>query len=200
MPPPPLYLHFTCSLWPLFCPFASLSRPVPVSSVPSFFPAQRLSGASVSCRLKSSFSLCVLSPSVLVPSCGKSRWIFLLVHIIAPAWYEIVHWLHRFKPQSVALFSWFCMINKQTRTTAKCWQIRGSGGKSPCVCRRCTDMYNVKKFQFVMWISKTDCNKLFRTELNWSDYQNVLQVKCHPVTERSALTFSHDPLLRSCFI
>lgn len=55
---------------------------------------------------------------VLIPSRGISRWIFLLVCIIAQAWYEILHWLHRFKTQSVALCPRSRIINKPTYTLA----------------------------------------------------------------------------------
>lgn len=127
----PLYL---LSLPPLL----PLSRHTIVSSVPphtsSFFfrettAAQHFLEVSVSCRLKSPVYAHVFF--VLVPNCGMSRWIFLLVHIIAPAWYEMLHWLRHFKPQSAALFSWFCIIIKQTCKHAK--KNRSSAGVSPRV-------------------------------------------------------------------
>lgn len=56
-------------------------------------------------------------PSASFCACAKlwheqvNVFFLSLVHIIGPAWYEMLHWLHRFKPQSAVLFSWFCMIN-----------------------------------------------------------------------------------------
>lgn len=107
----PLYL---LSLCPLFCPFASLSRRIHLICG-HYFQSQKCPSAAYWRALSHSVFSAL---SVLIPSCGISRFIFLLVRIIAPAWYEILHWLHRFKPQSVALFSWSWFINKQTCTQA----------------------------------------------------------------------------------
>lgn len=69
-------------------------------------------------------------PFVLTPSCGISRWISLLVRIIASAWCETPHWLRGFKPQSEALFSRCRIINRQTSTRAKMFTNYSSGGTS----------------------------------------------------------------------
>lgn len=121
---PPLYL---LSLAPLL-PFVSHSHCTLVSSMPFIFfqrlqSSQWLSEVSISCRLKCCFFLALCSHTTyeLKPSCVISRWISLLVALIASAWYEIRYWLHRFEPQSTALLSWIpaCNISHRMCTNAK---------------------------------------------------------------------------------
>lgn len=66
-------------------------------------------------------ALCSHTTYELKPSCVISRWISLLVALIASAWYEIRHWLHRFEPQSTALLSWIpaCNISHRMCTNEK---------------------------------------------------------------------------------
>lgn len=134
-PPPLLFsclfctlLHFTCSLLPLYCPLFLIPTALLSHLCPLFFsndcnPHSGCQKCPSPAGSSAAFFLALCSHTTyeLKPSCVISRWISLLVALIASAWYEIRHWLHRFEPQSTALLSWIpaCNISHRMCTNAK---------------------------------------------------------------------------------
>lgn len=198
--------YFTCSLCPLSCPFQSLSRRCTlISSAPPFFfflsrDHSRTAIVRSVCLLQTEglFPLSVFSqpPSVLFCRAAvRAREFFALVRVIAPS----VMWNPALIAPLLSLNQRHCSpatalsINRHAHTQ-KCLQIQGSGGKNLPLCvGGVWEMYHAEKFERFL------CD-FFLFLMSWSNRLNALQLKCHPVTERSALTFSHDPLLLSCYI
>lgn len=118
-------------------------------------------------------------------NCGISRWISLLICVITPVGCEIVHWLRCCKNQ------WYCSPKAQFSETkyadVKTPSPPGTAGVTKQL--KNTEIVSLRLKIGMTW-SRSDQTR--------SECQSVL--KCHPVTERSALTFSHDALLLSCFV